>query len=124
MNGNIFGERFPKFIREQIISVLSEATDEEIKNQEEYNKELEKTIQLKKDAGIEEQEDEPTSSDLKRTKGLAKSAEDLARIQADMRSLAKKYSKATGQEKEDLLSQLKAKTKIKKELENILNKKL
>ena len=41
-----------------------------------------------------------------------------------MRSLAKKYSKATGQEKEDLLSQLKAKTKIKKELENILNKKL
>ena len=73
---------------------------------------------------IEEQEDEPTSSDLKRTKGLAKSAEDLARIQADMRSLAKKYSKATGQEKEDLLSQLKAKTKIKKELENILNKKL
>ena len=46
-----------KFIREQIISVLSEATDEEIKNQEEYNKELEKTIQLKKDAGIEEQED-------------------------------------------------------------------
>ena len=113
-----------KFIREQIISVLSEATDEEIKNQEEYNKELEKTIQLKKDAGIEEQEDEPTSSDLKRTKGLAKSAEDLARIQADMRSLAKKYSKATGQEKEDLLSQLKAKTKIKKELENILNKKL
>ena len=48
----------------------------------------------------------------------------MARIQADMRSLAKKYSKATGQEKEDLLSQLKAKTKIKKELENILNKKL
>ena len=33
-----------KFIREQIISVLSEATDEELKNQEEYNKELEKTI--------------------------------------------------------------------------------
>ena len=74
--------------------------------------------------GIEEQEDEPTSGDLKKTKGLAKSAEDLARVQADMRSLAKKYSKATGQEKEDLLSQLKAKTKLKKELENILNRKL
>ena len=66
-----------KFIREQIISVLSEATDEEIKNQEEYNKELEKTIQLKKEAGIEEQEDEPTSGDLKKTKGLAKAKEEL-----------------------------------------------
>ena len=39
-----------------------------------------------------------------------------------MRSLAKKYSKAKGQEKEDLLNKLKSKTKLKKELEKILDK--
>ena len=37
-----------------------------------------------------------------------------------MKSLAKKYSKAEGQEKEDLLSKLKEKNKLKKELEGIL----
>ena len=44
------------FIRENIISALSEATEEEVKAQQELNKELEKTIDLKKDAGIEEAE--------------------------------------------------------------------
>ena len=41
-----------------------------------------------------------------------------------MKSLAKKYSKAKGQEKENLLNTLKSKTKLKKELESILDKKL
>ena len=35
-----------------------------------------------------------------------------------MKSLAKKYSKAEGQEKEDLLKKLKSKTKLKKELDS------
>ena len=39
-----------------------------------------------------------------------------------MKSLAKKYSKAEGQEKEDLLNKLKSKTKLKKELDKILDK--
>tara|TARA_Y100000114_G_scaffold28737_1_gene24498 strand:+ start:157 stop:750 length:594 start_codon:yes stop_codon:yes gene_type:complete len=74
---------------------------------------------------IKEDEDkEPSDSEIKKNKSLAKTAEDLALIQADMRSLARKYSKAKGQEKEDLLNKLKEKTKIKKELESILNKKL
>ena len=56
--------------RERVIYVLSEATDEELKNQEEYNKELEKTIELKKEAGIEEDEErEPTKKDLKKGAG-------------------------------------------------------
>jgi len=44
------------YIKENIISFLSEATEEEVKAQQELNKELEKTIDLKKDAGIEEAE--------------------------------------------------------------------
>ena len=113
-----------KFIREQIISVLSEATDEELKNQEEYNKELEKTIQLKKEAGIEEDEEkEPTKKDLKKGAGsLTRLGYQLADVQSEMRSLAREYSKAEGEEKEELLKKIKEKTKRKKELEKAINK--
>ena len=53
-----------------------------------------------------------------------KTVEELAKIQSDMRTLARDYSKAKGMEKEILLDKLKAKTKLKKELENILDKKI
>ena len=66
------------------------------------------------------EEDEPSDVEIKKNKSMAKYADELARIQKDMKSLAKKYSKAEGQEKEDLLSKLKEKTKLKKELEGIL----
>ena len=36
------------FIKEEIISLLTEASEEELKNAQEFNKELEKTIDLKK----------------------------------------------------------------------------
>ena len=58
----------------------------------------------------------------KKNKGLAKAAEELALLTREMKSLAKKYSKAEGQEKEDLLNKLKSKTKLKKELDSILDK--
>ena len=59
----------------------------------------------------------------KKNKGLAKTAEELALLTREMKSLAKKYSKAEGEEKEELVKTLKAKTKLKKELESILDKK-
>jgi len=72
---------------------------------------------------ISENEDkEPSDAEIKKNKSLAKAAEELALIQKDMKSLAKKYSKAKGQEKEDLLNKLKSKTKLKKELESIIDK--
>ena len=170
------------FIRENIISALTEATEEEVKAQQELNKELEKTIDLKKDAGIEEdasdaidydtyvdigkgylagfkrphslnddelevlgrkitkqlykgsidaakkelvkedEDKEPSDAEIKKNKSLAKAAEELAILTREMKSLAKKYSKAEGQEKEDLLKKLKSKTKLKKELDKILDK--
>ena len=74
--------------------------------------------------GLNENEDaEPTKSDIKKTKGLAKAKEELALLTQEMKSLAKKYSKAEGEEKEKLVKTLKDKTKLKKELESILDKK-
>ena len=70
------------------------------------------------------EEEEPSDSEIKKNKSLAKAAEELAILQSEMKSLAKKYSKAKGQEKENLLNTLKSKTKLKKELESSLDKKL
>ena len=73
--------------------------------------------------GLNENEDaEPTKSDIKKTKGLAKAKEELALLTREMKSLAKKYSKAEGEEKEKLVADLKKKTKLKKELEAIIDK--
>ena len=71
----------------------------------------------------ENEDAEPTKSDIKKTKGLAKAKEELALLTREMKSLAKKYSKAEGADKEKLVKILKDKTKLKKELENILDKK-
>ena len=60
---------------------------------------------------------------VKKTKGLAKAKEELALLTREMKSLAKKYSKAEGEEKEKLVKVLKDKTKLKKELESILDNK-
>ena len=45
------------YIKEQITDILQEASKEDIQNQADLNKELEKTAQLKKDAGLSEDED-------------------------------------------------------------------
>ena len=71
----------------------------------------------------EDDDKEPSKSDIKKTKGLAKAKEELALLTREMKSLAKKYSKAEGEEKEKLVKTLKDKTKLKKELESILDKK-
>jgi hypothetical protein len=58
----------------------------------------------------------------KKNKGLAKAKEELALLTREMKSLAKKYSKAEGEDKEKLVKILKDKTKLKKELESIIDK--
>ena len=70
----------------------------------------------------EDEDKEPSKADLKKTKGLAKAKEELALLTREMKSLAKKYSKAEGLEKEMVLNLLKSKTKLKKELEAIIDK--
>jgi hypothetical protein len=69
---------------------------------------------------------EPSKSDLKKdakaTKGVAKAKDELAVLTREMKSLAKKYKEAKGAEKDKIVADLKAKTKLKKELEAILDK--
>tara|TARA_R100000742_G_C4275186_1_gene95510 strand:+ start:556 stop:972 length:417 start_codon:yes stop_codon:yes gene_type:complete len=130
-----------EFIRNQIISELTLLEqEEEVKNVEDQNKKNEETkelikakeeeVELKKQVddlnkqlGIQKEEEEgPSKSDIKKTQGLAKTKEDLARIEREMRTLARDYSKAEGVEKEKLLNILKDKTKIKKELVKLLDR--
>jgi hypothetical protein len=136
------------YIKEEVKNILTtEASKEEISNQKELNQELEKTTDLvSKMAQIknvkEQEEDEgddwykskdedgdknkePSKSDLKKdakaTKSMAKAKDELARLTKEMKSLAKKYKEAEGAAKEKIVTDLKAKTKLKKELEAILN---
>ena len=135
-----------KYIKEEIINVLAtEASKEEVENQKELNKELEKTVNLSKQMGLKEEDDvevkddwykskdedgdkdkEPSKSDLKKdakaTKGMAKAKDELAILTREMKSLAKKYKEAEGADKDKIVADLKEKTKLKKELEAILDK--
>jgi hypothetical protein len=70
----------------------------------------------------EEDDKEPSKADLKATKSLAKAKEELAQLTIQMKSLARDYKKAEGEEKEKLVADLKKKTKLKKELEAIIDK--
>jgi hypothetical protein len=112
---------------------MNEASQEEVDNQIELNKELAKTAALKKQAGLMEVEDEdefdtpdkePSKAELKKTKGLAKAKDELAILVKDMKSLARKYKEAEGAAKEKIVADLKKKTALKKELEAIVNKSL
>ena len=59
-------------------------------------------VEIIKDAAKKiNEEDEPSDSDIRKNKSLAKTAEDLALIQADMRSLARKFSKARVKKKKN-----------------------
>ena len=102
---------------------MNEVTDKEVENQKAYNDELEKTADLMSKMDMNEDEDkEPSKADLKKTKGLAKAKEELAQLTKQMKSLARKYKEAEGEEKEKLVADLKKKTKLKRELEAIIDK--
>ena len=90
---------------------VSEASPEDVKAQQDYNAELEKTVQLKKDAGIEEDvdEDDDDAEAIKKAKGargkfkkLDLAVKALKNIETEMKSLARKYSKADEAEKEKI----------------------
>ena len=69
---------------------------------------------------------EPSKSELKKdakaTKGVAKAKDELAVLTREMKALAKKYKEAKGADKDKIVADLKEKTKLKKELEAILDK--
>ena len=74
-------------------------------------------------AVFEEDEEEPKASDLKK-EPLSKIGYKLADTQKEMKQVVKKYSAAPeGEEKEKLKDRLRELTKIKKELESLLESK-
>lgn len=102
---------------------MNESTEEEIAKTKELKAAIDDLAKAKKEAGLTEEEDkEPSKADLKKTKGLAKAKEELAQLTKQMKSLARKYKEAEGEEKEKLVADLKKKTKLKKELEAIIDK--
>lgn len=70
----------------------------------------------------EDEDKEPSDAEIKKNKSLAKAAEELAQLTKQMKSLARKYKEAEGEEKEKIVADLKKKTKLKKELDKILDK--
>lgn len=148
-----------KYIKEEIISALSEAEAYELvgktgtktvssfKSQDEANKFKQQNPNITSVKKLEEKEEddvevednwyksndedgdkdkEPSKSDLKKdakaTKGVAKAKDELAVLTREMKALAKKYKEAKGADKDKIVADLKAKTKLKKELEAILDK--
>jgi hypothetical protein len=69
---------------------------------------------------------EPSKSELKKdakvTKGIAKAKDELASLTKEMKSLARQYKEAKGAEKDKIVDDLKKKTKLKRELEAILDR--
>ena len=128
-----------EFIKEEILTSLSEAeeTVKDIQDKKaaraELNKELEKTAELSKDLGLEEDidddDDDVDTKAIKAAKGargkhkkLDLAVKALKNITTEMKSLARDYSKADGVEKEKIKDKLKLKTPKKKELEALVAK--
>jgi len=123
-----------------VSSFRSQDDANKFKQQNPNIKQVKKLEEKEEDDDVEEKEDdwykskdedgdkdkEPSKSDLKKdakaTKGMAKAKDELAILTRDMKSLAKKYKEAKGAEKDKIVADLKAKTKLKKELEAILDK--
>ena len=123
------------FIKENIIDILKEATEEEVENQKELNKELEKTAQLQKQlgedevavAGMDDDDDKDAVKGAMKARGKFKKLDlaikGLKAVETEMRSLARKFSAEKKEDKKQgVLNILKKKTAEKKELESLVAK--
>ncbi len=108
--------KLKEIIREEIIEILSEQSVEDV---EKLNVALEKNIELKKQAGLAENDDEPKVSDLK-SDSVASLAKELGKITREMKTVVNQWKKSEGEEKVDLLKRLKELTAMKKEVEALL----
>ena len=102
-------------IKEEIIEILESVTDKDVETQKAYNAELEKTKELTSEAD----DDEPTASQLK-SEPISKIGYKLADTNKEMKQVVKKWNDAEGAEKVKLTDRLRELTKIKKELESLL----
>jgi SMC interacting uncharacterized protein involved in chromosome segregation len=112
-----------EYIKELIVAELTEAsaTPDDIKNQSELNKELEKTKTLMADLVKEEDDEEPTAKDIAANASIAKLQSKYGEVVKQMKSTVNKYKSAEGAEKQKYVDQLKNLTKLKKEIEAMIN---
>ena len=112
-----------EYIKELIIAELSEAsaTPDDVKNQSELNKELEKTKTLMADLVKEEDDEEPTAKDIAANASITKLQSKYSEVVKQMKSVVNKYKSAEGTEKQKYVDQLKGLTKLKKEIEAMIN---
>ena len=128
------------FIKENIIDILSEVSDEELENLEDYSRELDSVIDKQKELGkLQKEEDEVAvegmddDDDKDAIKGAMKARgkfkkldlaiKGLKAVETEMRSLARKFSAEKKEDKKQgILNILKKKTAEKKELESLVAK--
>ena len=120
------------YIKENIIDILSEQEEErvnpeDVKNQQNYNKELKKTVDLQKQLTKEDDEDDTDAvkgamGARGKFKKLDLAVKALKDLETEIKSLARKYSAADETEKEKIKSILRVKTPKKKELEQLVAK--
>jgi len=117
------------YIKENIIDILSEQEEErinpeDVKNQQNYNKELKKTVDLQKQLGEDDDTDAVKGAMGARGKfkKLDLAVKALKDLETEMKSLARKYSAADDIEKEKIKATLRVKTPKKKELEQLVAK--
>ena len=108
-----------EYIKETIVEVLSEVSQEDVDTQKAYNDELAKTKELTAD--LKEEDDvEPTAKDIDKNDSVSVISRKLQDTAKEMKTVVNKWKQAEGEEKERLLARLKDLTKIKKELEGLL----
>ena len=119
------------FIKENIIDILSEQDEdrispEDVKNQQDYNKELKKTVDLQKQLGEDEDDDKDAVKAAMKARGKFKkldlAVKGLKDLETEMKSLARKYGAADEDEKNRIKDILKKKTSEKNELKSIVAK--
>jgi hypothetical protein len=107
-------------------NILGEATEEEVANQKELNKELEKTAKLQKQLGEEEEDDKDAVKAAMKARGKFKkldlAVKGLKDLETEMKSLARKYGAADEDEKNKIKNILKKKTSEKNELKSLVAK--
>ena len=108
---------FKAYLREEIISILSEeegtvSTDDPKKAKELADQGV--------NVNLTEEDEEPTDAEIKKGDSVSKIANKLGETTNEMKKLVKKYKDAKEPEKSKLLTRLKELTKIKKELEGLL----
>ena len=110
-----------EYIKETIVDVLSEVSQEDVDTAKAYNDELEKTKELQADLSedIDDAEKAEKEVTVDPNDPVTKISSELQKNAANLKTVLNKWKKAEGEEKERLLARLKELTKIKNELEGL-----